>query len=90
MAREAERERRVKVIAAECEYQAAEKLAATGAIIGPSPAALQLRYLQTLVEVGAEPGSTIVFPLPIDTITAFLESNGDGVGREELQWSPGS
>ena len=87
---EAERERRAKVIGAEGEYQAAEKLAAAGAIIGPSPAALQLRYLQTLVEVGAEASSTIVFPLPVDIIKPFLESNGDALGREEPQWSPGS
>ena len=74
-------------VAAGCYFRIVDPMRA---IIGPSPAALQLRYLQTLVGVGAEPGSTIVLPLPIDTIKPFLESNGDGVGREELQWSPGS
>jgi regulator of protease activity HflC (stomatin/prohibitin superfamily) len=69
---EAERERRA-VIGAEGEYQAAEKLAAAGGIIGASPAAIQLRYLQTLAEVGAEESSTIVFPLPLDLLKPLLE-----------------
>ena len=63
---EAERERRAKVIAAEGEVQAAEKLAEAGRIIAGSPAALQLRLYQTLVEVSSEARSTIVFPVPID------------------------
>jgi len=71
---EAERERRAKVIGAEGEFQAAEKLAAAGGIIDQSPAALQLRYLQTLLEVGGEGSSTIVFPLPLDLIKPFLAS----------------
>jgi regulator of protease activity HflC (stomatin/prohibitin superfamily) len=70
---EAERERRAKVIGAEGEYQAAEKLAAAGGIIGATPAAMQLRYLQTLTEVGAEESSTIVFPLPLDLLKPLLE-----------------
>jgi regulator of protease activity HflC (stomatin/prohibitin superfamily) len=74
---EAERERRAKIISAEGEYQAAEKLASAAAILGREPSALQLRYLQTLLEIGAEQNSTIVFPLPLDMLRPFL----DGVGR---------
>ena len=70
---EAERERRAKVINAEGEFQAAEKLAAAAEIIGREPSALQLRYLQTLLEVGADQNSTIVFPLPLDLLKPFLE-----------------
>jgi regulator of protease activity HflC (stomatin/prohibitin superfamily) len=70
---EAERERRAKIINAEGEFQAAEKLADAAAIIGREPSALQLRYLQTLLEVGADQNSTIVFPLPLDLIKPFLE-----------------
>jgi regulator of protease activity HflC (stomatin/prohibitin superfamily) len=72
---EAERERRAKVINAEGEYQAAEKLVAAGNILGTSPAAIQLRYLQTLLEVGTEGGSTIVFPLPMDVLKPLLQWN---------------
>src|ERR1700704_4775436 len=63
---EAERERRAKVIHAEGEYMAAEKLAMAAEVIQKQPAAIQLRYLQTLVEIGTEKNTTIVFPLPID------------------------
>jgi regulator of protease activity HflC (stomatin/prohibitin superfamily) len=70
---EAERERRAKVIAAEGEYQAAEKLSAAADVIARSPGALQLRYLQTLVEISAEKNSTIIFPLPIDLVKPFLD-----------------
>src|SRR3954470_23929876 len=63
---EAERERRAKVIHAEGEYLAAEKLAMAAELIQKQPAAIQLRYLQTLVEIGAEKNTTVVFPLPID------------------------
>jgi regulator of protease activity HflC (stomatin/prohibitin superfamily) len=73
---EAERERRAKIIAAEGEFQAAEKLAGAAAILGREPSALQLRYLQTLVEVGAEQSSTIVFPLPLDLVAPFLDHAG--------------
>jgi len=69
---EAERERRAKIINAEGEYQAAEKLAAAAAIIDQQPSALQLRYLQTLLEIGADQNSTVVFPLPLDLIAPFL------------------
>jgi regulator of protease activity HflC (stomatin/prohibitin superfamily) len=74
---EAERERRAKIINAEGEFQAAEKLADAAAIIGREPAALQLRYLQTLLEVGADQNSTIVFPLPLDLIKPFLGATSD-------------
>ena len=70
---EAERERRAKVIAAEGELQAAEKLGQAADIIGRSPGALQLRYLQTLVEISAEKNSTIIFPLPIDLVKPFMD-----------------
>jgi regulator of protease activity HflC (stomatin/prohibitin superfamily) len=70
---EAERERRAKVIHAEGEYLAAEKLAMAAAVIQQQPAAIQLRYLQTLVEIGAEHNTTIVFPLPIDLITSMAQ-----------------
>ncbi len=65
---EAERERRAKIIHAEGEYVAAEKLSMAAELIQRQPAAIQLRYLQTLVEVGAEKNTTIVFPLPVDII----------------------
>src|SRR5579871_1056530 len=65
---EAERERRAKIIHAEGEYTAAEKLAMAAEVIQKQPAALQLRYLQTLVEIGAEKNTTVVFPLPMDIL----------------------
>jgi regulator of protease activity HflC (stomatin/prohibitin superfamily) len=68
---EAERERRAKIIHAEGEYTAAEKLAMAAEVIQKQPAALQLRYLQTLVEIGTEKNTTIVFPLPIDIIASM-------------------
>jgi regulator of protease activity HflC (stomatin/prohibitin superfamily) len=70
---EAERERRAKVINAEGEFQAAQKLADASAVIGQHPMALQLRFLQTLTEVASENNSTTLFPLPIDLITPFLK-----------------
>ena len=70
---EAERERRAKVIAAEGELQASGKLAAAAKTISSAPSALQLRYLQTMVEISAENNSTIVFPLPIDILSPFVE-----------------
>jgi regulator of protease activity HflC (stomatin/prohibitin superfamily) len=74
---EAERERRSKVIHALGEYEAAQKLSDAADIISHNPATLQLRYLQTLTEVSAEKNSTIVFPIPIDIITAFLDTRKD-------------
>ncbi len=70
---EAERERRAKVINAEGEFQAAQKLADASAVISQHPMALQLRFLQTLTEVASENNSTTIFPLPIDLITPFLK-----------------
>jgi regulator of protease activity HflC (stomatin/prohibitin superfamily) len=76
---EAERERRAKVINAEGEFQAATRLAEAAAIISVHPQALQLRFLQTLVEVAAENNSTILFPIPIDLLTPFLHGNQPAV-----------
>jgi regulator of protease activity HflC (stomatin/prohibitin superfamily) len=70
---EAERERRAKVIAAEGEFQAAQRLADAAVIMGHSPIALQLRYLQTLGEIATEHNSTTVFPVPIDLFEPFLQ-----------------
>jgi regulator of protease activity HflC (stomatin/prohibitin superfamily) len=74
---EAERERRAKIIHAEGELQASEKLAQAAHIIGREPATIQLRYLSTLTEIATEKNSTIVFPLPIEMLKAF------GMGKEE-------
>ena len=73
---EAERERRAKIIHADGEFQASEKLAEAGAIIAREPVTLQLRYLQTLTEIAAEKNSTLIFPLPIDLIKVFMERFG--------------
>jgi len=72
---EAERERRSKVIHAEGEFQAAQKLSEAAKIISTEEGALQLRFLQTLTEVSAEKNSTIIFPLPIDLLTPFLKKH---------------
>ncbi|MFN8161945.1 MAG: slipin family protein [Solirubrobacterales bacterium] len=69
---EAERERRAKIINSEGEYQAAQKLADAADIISVNPASLQLRYLQTLLEIGTNQNTTVVFPLPMDMIKPFL------------------
>ncbi len=71
---EAERERRSKVIHAEGEFQASQKLSEAAKIISSEPGALQLRFLQTLTEVSAEKNSTIIFPIPIDLIRPFIEA----------------
>jgi len=68
---EAERERRAKIIHAEGEFQAAEKLAQAAAIIGREPSAIQLRFLSTLTEIASEKNSTIIFPIPIEFLKAF-------------------
>jgi len=70
---EAERERRAKIINAEGEYQASERLKDAALVIEEHPIALQLRYLQTLLEIGGSNSSTIIFPAPIDLIKPFLE-----------------
>ena len=83
---EAERERRAKIIHAEGEYSASEKLAMAAEVIQKQPAAIQLRYLQTLVEIGTEKNTTIVFPLPIDILSSlghFLDSNREGQRTNE-------
>ena len=77
---EAERERRAKVIHAEGELQASKKLAEAGKVIGAEPTTLQLRYLQTLTEIATEKTNTLVFPLPMDLMRAFL---GKGKGGDE-------
>lgn len=69
---EAERERRAKVIAAEGEFQASEKLSQAATVLDRTPTSIQLRYLQTLVEIAAEKNSTVIFPLPIDLLEPFL------------------
>jgi len=70
---EAEREKRAKIIHAEGEYQAAEKLTQAANVISSNPTALQLRFLQTLAEIATEKNSTTIFPVPIDIITPFLK-----------------
>jgi regulator of protease activity HflC (stomatin/prohibitin superfamily) len=74
---EAERERRAKVISAEGEYQASERLKDAAAIMAQEPITVQLRYLQTLLEIGSANNSTIVFPIPIDLLTALSNAAGD-------------
>jgi len=82
---EAERERRAKVIAADGEFQASEKLFQAAEIFSRNPATLQLRYLQTLIDIGVNQNSTIVFPLPLDMLKAFVEprsgSGGSGTSQ---------
>jgi regulator of protease activity HflC (stomatin/prohibitin superfamily) len=80
---EAERNRRAKVINAEGESQAAAKLAEAAEIIQPNPVTIQLRYLQALSEISANPGSTIVFPLPLDLIRPLLEPARKGEDESE-------
>jgi regulator of protease activity HflC (stomatin/prohibitin superfamily) len=71
---EAERDRRAKIIHAEGEYMAAEKLAMAAELIQKQPAALTLRYLQTLVEIGSDKNTTVVFPLPIDIFSSLARA----------------
>ena len=70
---EAERERRAKVIAAEGEFQASERLKDAANVMAQNPIALQLRYLQTMLEIELERSSTLILPLPIDLLPPFLE-----------------
>ena len=78
---EAERERRAKIIHADGEFQASERLAEAGAVIAREPVTLQLRYLQTLTEIAAEKNSTLIFPLPLDLFKVFFDRNsGDKSG----------
>jgi len=73
---EAERERRAKVIHADGEFQASARLAEAAAVLQKEPASIQLRYLQTLTEIGVEKNTTIVFPLPVDVISQWLKGQG--------------
>jgi regulator of protease activity HflC (stomatin/prohibitin superfamily) len=75
---EAEREKRAKIIHAEGEFQASQQLAAAAEVINRNPVTIQLRYLQTLTEIGAEKNTTVVFPLPIDMVSAFLGQGSSG------------
>ena len=75
---EAERERRSKVIHADGEFQASQKLADAAMIIGTAPHAMNLRFLQTLVEVSAENNSTLIFPVPLDLLKPFLDTDNKG------------
>src|SRR4029453_6531080 len=72
---EAERERRAKVIHADGEFQASQKLADAAEVIAKQPISLQLRYLQTLTEIASEKNSTTIFPVPIDLLTPFLKKS---------------
>jgi len=74
---EAERERRAKIINAEGEFQAAAKLSEAADVISQNPVTIQLRYLQTLLEIGGEQNSTVVFPLPIDLVGPLLDAVKD-------------
>jgi regulator of protease activity HflC (stomatin/prohibitin superfamily) len=73
---EAERERRAKIISAEGEFQASGKLAEASEVLSKNPMALQLRYLQTLLEISTEKNSTIIFPVPIDLLKVFMDKMG--------------
>ena len=80
---EAERERRAKIIHAEGELQASEKLAQAGTIIAREPVTLQLRYLQTLTEIATERNSTLIFPIPIDMISMFMNKGAKAQSSEK-------
>ena len=79
---EAERERRAKIIHAEGEYSAAERLAMAAELMQKQPAAIQLRYLQTLVEIGQEKNTTVVFPVPVDIFTSVKDALAKFSGKE--------
>ena len=80
---EAERNRRAKVINAEGEFQAADRLADAAQVIRPNPVTLQLRYLQALSDISSNQGTTIVFPLPMDLLKPLLDGGGNGEGTSE-------
>jgi regulator of protease activity HflC (stomatin/prohibitin superfamily) len=90
---EAERDRRAKIIHAEAEFQASQTLTNAARVLSSIPAAMQLRYLQTLTEIGAEQNSTIVFPMPIDIMKPFLEllekagkpAGANGAGHDHVE-----
>jgi regulator of protease activity HflC (stomatin/prohibitin superfamily) len=83
---EAERERRAKIIAAEGEFQAAAKLAEAAAVLNREPVAITLRYLQTLIEIGTEQNTTIVFPLPLDLLGG-LSTLGTGAASRSVPYT---
>ena len=85
---EAERERRAKIINARGELQASEELRQAAEILSLNPASLQLRYLQTLLELGADQNSTVVFPLPMDIVGPFLNNLRQGPAGEAVQSGP--
>ncbi len=87
---EAERDRRAKIIHAEAEFQASQTLVNAAKVLSSIPAAMQLRYLQTLAEIGAEQNSTIVFPMPIDIITPFLGILEAAAKTEQAKGANGS
>ena len=86
---EAERERRAKIINSEGEFQAAQKLTDAADIISTNPASLQLRYLQTLLEIGSNQNTTVVFPLPMDVLEPFLGGSAGGGGGKGAKPKPG-
>ena len=79
----AERERRAKIIHAEGEYQASQRLRDAADVISGNPSALQLRYMQTLTEIGATQNSTVIFPLPLDVLKPFLDGAAAGAAPSE-------
>ena len=85
---EAERERRAKIINAEGEFQSAAKLAEAADVMSRNPTTLQLRYLQTLREIGGQQNSTIVFPMPIDLMRPMLEAMGSGAPAAQSETMP--
>ena len=88
---EAERNRRAKVINAEGEFQAADRLAEAAAVISPNPVTIQLRYLQALSDISSNEASTIVFPLPIDVLRPFLGAGGDaGASKDSAEGTEGA
>ena len=78
---EAERERRAKIISAEGEFQASEKLAKAAAVLNREPVAITLRYLQTLIEIGSEQNTTIVFPLPLELLGGLGKLGASAAAR---------
>ena len=80
---EAERERRAKVVHAEGEFEAAEVLTDAAEILSKTPTAVQLRFLQALVEVSAEKNSTVIFPIPIDLLTPFIQQQDSHTTEKE-------
>ncbi len=80
---EAERERRAKIIHADGEFQASEKLAKAGSVIAREPVTLQLRYLQTLTEIASEKNSTLIFPLPLDLISMFMKKDRPALEQDK-------